>query len=165
MFCSLERTVPPCRGRAGTDHRLSGRFHHAGQSFHPARQCLRFPGVPVVRGYLSAVEVPLRQQRHRRHQLPLWRCPCRDRCADVPTGLCSGGFQRQRSGSPLPAGDLRGCCPQAAHMALSPGGGAAEQHLLRYRRDVTGRAQRRGRPLRCAPRQHPGQHLQGSACR
>ena len=30
---------------------------------------------------------------------------------------------------------------------------------------VTGRAQRRGRPLRCAPRQRPGQHLQGSACR
>ena len=28
-----------------------------------------------------------------------------------------------------------------------------------------GRAQRCGRPLRCAPRQHPGQHLQGSACR
>lgn len=73
-FARLKELFRPCRGRAGTDHRLSGRFHHAGQPFHPARQRLRFPGVPVVRGYLSAVEVPLRQRWHRRHQFPLWRC-------------------------------------------------------------------------------------------
>ena len=30
----------------------------------------------------------------------------RDRCADVPAGFCGSGFQRQRSGRPLPAGDL-----------------------------------------------------------
>lgn len=57
----------------GVDHRISGGFHHPGQSGFPAGELLCVSGLPVVAGAVSGGGIYLCQCGNRRHYFPLRR--------------------------------------------------------------------------------------------